>query len=59
MDSSWIMYLSVEIMVRELGVVTDYQIAEYLLQHDNLTLGFDPTTQEGVSIKEVFALWWK
>ena len=33
--------------------MTDYQIAEYILQHDNLTLGFDQTTQEGVYINEV------
>ena len=38
---------TVEMMARELGVISDFQVAERLMQGDDLTLGFDATTQEG------------
>ena len=39
---------TVEQMVRELGVITDLQTAEIDISEENLTLGFDGTTQEGI-----------
>ena len=41
---------TVEIMTRELGVIADLQVGELLMSSDNLTVGFDATTQEGVHI---------
>ena len=40
-------------MTRELGVISDLQVGERLMSSDNLTLGFDATTQEGVHINTV------
>lgn len=42
-------------MARELGVVSDLQ-AELLLANENLTLGFDATTQEGVHFISVHVM---
>uniref|UniRef100_A0A8C7YFM4 Uncharacterized protein n=1 Tax=Oryzias sinensis TaxID=183150 RepID=A0A8C7YFM4_9TELE len=44
---------TVEQMIRELGVVSDFQVAEFLLSNQDLTLGFDATTQEGVHVNEI------
>ena len=44
---------TVEVMARELGVVSDLQAAELLLANSDLTHGFDATTQEGVHINSV------
>ena len=44
---------TVELMARELGVVSDFQVAELLMTGNDLTLGFDATTQEGVHVNEV------
>ena len=40
-------------MARELGIISDFQAAELLLQNQDVTLGFDATTQEGVHINSV------
>ncbi|KAK2145658.1 hypothetical protein LSH36_666g01027 [Paralvinella palmiformis] len=44
---------TIEMMVRELGVVADLQAAEMVMTNTDLTLGFDATTQEGVHINSV------
>ncbi|KAK6177160.1 hypothetical protein SNE40_015317 [Patella caerulea] len=44
---------TVEMMVRELGVITDVQSAEAIRDNKDLTVGFDVTTQEGVHINSV------
>jgi len=44
---------TVEQMARELGVITDLQTAEVAMTTENLTLGFDSTTQEGVQINSI------
>ncbi|XP_023819113.1 uncharacterized protein LOC105357363 isoform X2 [Oryzias latipes] len=44
---------TVEQMVRELGVVSDFQVAEFLLSNQDVTLGFDATTQEGLHVNEI------
>ena len=44
---------TVEMMAKELGVISDFQVAERLMQGDDLTLGFDATTQEEVHVNEV------
>ena len=44
---------TVEMMTRELGVISDLQVGELLMSSDNLTLGFDATTQEGFHINSV------
>ena len=51
MDSATQKY--VEMMTRELGLVSDFQSAEILMAKDNLTLGFDATTQEGVHVNSL------
>ena len=38
---------SVERMTRELGCISEMQAAEFILAHEDLTIGFDATTQEG------------
>jgi len=43
----------VELMARELGVISDLQCVDTILKNENLTLGFDATTQEGVHINSV------
>ena len=42
-----------EMMTRELGMISDLQVGELLMSSDNLTLGFDATTQEGFRINSV------
>ena len=44
---------TVELMARELGIISDFQAAELLLKNEDVTLGFDATTQEGVHINSV------
>ncbi|KAK2140232.1 hypothetical protein LSH36_1428g00020 [Paralvinella palmiformis] len=44
---------TIEMMVRELGVVADLQAAEMVMTNTDLTLGFDATTQESVHINSV------
>ena len=44
---------TVEMMKRELGVMSDLQVAEILMHTSNLTLGFDATMQESVHINSV------
>ncbi len=44
---------TVEMMTRELGMISDLQVGELLMPSDNLTLGFDATTQEGFHINSV------
>ena len=44
---------TVEMMARELGVVSDFQAAEILCEKKDLTLGFDATTQEGLHVNSV------
>ena len=46
---------TVEMMARELGAISDIQVAEVLMHQDNLTLGFDATTQEGVHLNSIHA----
>ena len=46
---------TVEMMARELGAISDIQVAKVLMHQDNLTLGFDATTQEGVHINSIHA----
>ena len=40
-------------MTRELGVISDIQAAELLIANENLTLGFDATTQEGLHVNSI------
>ena len=44
---------SVEMMARELGVISDFEVAEVLLENQNFTLGFDATTQEVVHVNGI------
>ena len=44
---------TVEIMTRELGVISDYFAAELLINGKNATIGFDATTQEGRHVNSV------
>ena len=44
---------AVENMTRELGVISELQAAQVILQNKNNTLGFDATTQEGVHINSI------
>nr|XP_047144092.1 uncharacterized protein LOC124817731 [Hydra vulgaris] len=44
---------TVEQMARELGSISDLQAAEWAISNNNLTLGFDATTQEGVHVNSV------
>ena len=44
---------TVEVMARELGVISEIQTAEAILKNKHVTLGFDATTQEGVHINSV------
>ena len=36
---------------RELGAILDLQAAETITANENVTVGFDATTQEGVHVK--------
>ncbi len=42
-----------EMMVREMGAISDYEVGEFLTNNDSLTLGFDATTQEGIHVNEI------
>ena len=44
---------TVEKMVKEMGVIASYQVAEFVMKNSNLTLGFDATTQEEVHVNEI------
>jgi hypothetical protein len=44
---------AVELMARELGAISELQTAETILENDNVTMGFDATTQEGVHINSI------
>ena len=44
---------TVELMARELGVISDVQSAKLLVENDNLTIGFDATTQEGLHANSI------
>ena len=44
---------TVELMARELRVISELQAAEAILANENCTLGFDATTQEGVHINSI------
>ncbi|XP_029113602.1 uncharacterized protein LOC114912179 [Scleropages formosus] len=44
---------TVELMVQELGVISQLQTAEMILANNNVTLGFDATTQEGTHVNEI------
>ncbi|XP_033122099.1 uncharacterized protein LOC117121105 [Anneissia japonica] len=45
---------SAENMARELGAISDFQCAQFMLASANLTLGFDATTQEGTHVNGVY-----
>jgi hypothetical protein len=45
---------AVEDMVRQLGILSDFQAAEALVNNENLTVGFDATTQDGDHINTVY-----
>jgi hypothetical protein len=44
---------TVEQMAREFGSISDLQAAEWAMHNNNLTLGFDATTQEGVHVNSI------
>lgn len=44
---------TVEMMCRELGTISDFQVAEHMLENEDMTLGFDATTQEGVHVNSI------
>ena len=44
---------TVEVMARELGVISEIQTAEAILMNKHVTLGFNATTQEGVHINSI------
>ena len=44
---------TVESMAIELGVISDLQAAEKLLNSENVTIAFDATTQEGIHVNSV------
>ena len=44
---------TIENMSLELGILSDYITAEFILKNKNLTLGFDATTQEGVQVNAI------
>lgn len=44
---------TVEMMARELGVLAELQAAEALVANNDVTLGFDSTTQEGQHINSI------
>ena len=44
---------AVELMARELGAISELQTAETIIENDNVTMGFDATTQEGVHINSI------
>ena len=44
---------AIELMARELGAISELQTAETILENENVTMGFDATTQEGVHINSI------
>ncbi len=44
---------TVEMMTMELGVISDFQVAEVLMEKDDLILGFDAMTQKRVHVNGV------
>jgi len=44
---------AVEMMARELGAISEFQTAATILKSDNVTIGFDATTQEGTHVNSV------
>ena len=40
-------------IARELGAISELQTAETIIENDNVTRGFDATTQEGVHINSI------
>ena len=44
---------TVELMARELGALSELQAATTILRSDNVTVGFDATTQEGAHVNTV------
>ena len=44
---------AVEQMARELDIIADLKVAEMTMKTENLTLGFDATTQEGTHINSI------
>jgi len=44
---------TVELMARELGALSELQAATTILRSDNVTVGFDATTQEGVHVNTI------
>ena len=44
---------AVEIMAREIGIMAYYQVAEFILNQANVTLGFDATTQGDAHVNSV------
>jgi len=44
---------AVEMMARELGAIAEMQTATTILRSDNVTIGFDATTQEGVHVNSI------
>ncbi|XP_033096587.1 uncharacterized protein LOC117100861 [Anneissia japonica] len=45
---------SVENMARELGAISDYQSAKFMLESEQLSLGIDATTREGIHVNGVY-----
>jgi len=43
----------VELIARELGTLSESQAATTILASDNVTVGFDATTQEGVHVNTI------
>ena len=44
---------AVELMARGLGAIAEMQTATTILRNDNVTIGFDATTQEGVHVNSI------
>ena len=44
---------TVELMARELGAISELQVAEVLIANQHVTVGFDATTQEGTHVNEI------
>ena len=45
---------TVELIARQLGVISDLQMVEAILHNKDRTIGFDATTQEGCHINSVY-----
>ena len=46
---------TVENMVVELGLISDFQVAAFLYNSRNVTIAFDATTQDGTHVNEIHA----